>query len=174
MTTTEPESEPTRVAHLALGGGQLAVVYIRGGRVEVPIYPPGSDGPVDEHGEIQPDAVLEMSPQEAAVLASMLDRAAVRADDDGRVGEDEAVTGGLLDTALAAAAEIDRAFNHILPGELQELSDRLAQAANAWKAFLDSELAQWRPLRLVKTEERDDPDHPEHQEPNGATRMSLS
>ena len=39
MTTAEPDRSPVRVAHLALGGGQLVVVYIRGARVEVPIYP---------------------------------------------------------------------------------------------------------------------------------------
>jgi hypothetical protein len=151
MTTAEPDRSPVRVAHLALGGGQLVVVYIRGARVEVPIYP-ADDGPLNEAGEVEPAIVVDLTVEEAATLASMLGRAVVRADDDGCVGED-AVAGGLLDNALTAASEIDRAFNGILPHELSELSDRLAVAATAWKKFLDAELGSWRHLRLVTNDE---------------------
>jgi hypothetical protein len=152
---TEPESEDViRVGHLALSNGQLAVIYINEGRIEIPVYPPRSDGPLNEAGEVEPVTVVDLTAEEAHQFAEMIDRAVERAADDGRVGErGDETPGGLLDTALAAAAEVERRFNHILPGELQELSDRLATAAVAWKAFLDAELARWRPLRLIKNEE---------------------
>jgi hypothetical protein len=150
MNAPELEPEPVRTGHAAFGNGMLAVIYLLGKQVQIPIYP-ADDPPPDEHGEIQPVITLEMSPEEAHALAAMISDAAYRVNADN--GEDDAVAGGLLDTALAAAAAIDAEFCRILPGRLQELTDELVKSATAWKALLDSELRHWKPLRLVENEE---------------------
>jgi hypothetical protein len=152
---TEPEPEPVRVGHLTIGCGMLVIVYIRGTKIEIPVYP-HDDGPLDAAGEVQPSTVVEMSISEACTLSAMLADAAARAADDGWDADDESVVGGLLDACLSTAAAIDAEFSGILPGRLEELSEQLAATAVAWREFLNSELAHWRPLRLVKDDDGDE------------------
>jgi hypothetical protein len=140
---------------LTLVDGRLAVIYVNAdGQLAVPIWAAGTNDPLDDDGKVQPTFILDLTITDAHEFAWMLEQAATRADDAGleRGGE---VSGGLLDNALAAAAAIDVEFNGILPGRLVELSEQLATAATAWKMFLDAQLKDWKPLRLIKN---DDPE----------------
>jgi hypothetical protein len=151
MNAVEPEPEPIRTGHAAFGNGQLVVTYLVDGHIEIPVY--AADAPLVA-GECQPAITLEISPAEAHLLAAQISDAAYRV--NAAAGEDDSVAGGLLDMALAAAAAIGAEFNGILPGRLQELTDELVKSATAWKRLLDTELADWNPLRLVPPSKDDE------------------
>jgi hypothetical protein len=66
---------PGEVGHISLSNGDLLVIYLRDGLM--PIYPRDDEelGP-DDDDNVRPVHVLEMTPEEARMLASMLDHSA--------------------------------------------------------------------------------------------------
>jgi hypothetical protein len=153
MTDTKPDEKPTEIGAVLLEEyGELAVVHVHEGRVEIPIYEPDLDDDDDElRHKDDTEHVLVMGPDEARDFALLLTQASKHVGKRGRRLDGW----GFLDDAVDAAEELIALSNGVMtPATLQAATHRLGDAVTAWREVLDAELGPERPEHPQPPEHR--------------------